>query len=31
MLSYISVNEYQKEYGWIASSLICRSLKEKSP
>ncbi len=28
LLSYISVNEYQKEYGWIAASLICRRLME---
>jgi anti-anti-sigma factor len=28
LLSYISVNEYEKEYGWIASSLICRQLME---
>jgi anti-anti-sigma factor len=26
LLSYSSVNEYQKEYGWIAASLICRQL-----
>jgi anti-anti-sigma factor len=28
LLSYSSVNEYEKEYGWIASSLICRRLME---
>ena len=28
LLSYVSVNEYQKEYGWIASSLICQRLME---
>jgi len=28
LLSYISVNDYQKEYGWIASSLICKRLME---
>ncbi|MFA4876362.1 MAG: anti-sigma factor antagonist [Methanoregula sp.] len=30
LLSYSSVNEYEKEYGWIASSLICRRLMENS-
>jgi len=29
LLSYSSVNEYEKEYGWIASSLICRRLMER--
>lgn len=29
LLSYSSVNEYEKEYGWIASSLICRHLMEQ--
>jgi hypothetical protein len=28
LLSYSSVNEYQKEYGWIAASLICQQLME---
>jgi anti-anti-sigma factor len=28
LLSYSSVNAYQKEYGWIASSLICQRLME---
>ncbi|MDD1682821.1 MAG: anti-sigma factor antagonist [Methanoregula sp.] len=31
LLSYWSVNEYQKEYGWIASSLICRRLLDEGP
>ncbi|NMB77952.1 MAG: anti-anti-sigma factor, partial [Methanomicrobiales archaeon] len=31
LLSYVSVNDYQKEYGWIASSLICRQLMNSSP
>lgn len=26
MLSYTSVNEHEKEFGWIAASLICRQL-----
>ena len=29
LLSYSSVNEYEKEYGWIASCLICRHLMEQ--
>jgi hypothetical protein len=28
LLSYSTVSEYQREYGWIASSLICRRLME---
>jgi len=28
LLSYTSVNEFEKEYGWITASLICRRLME---
>lgn len=28
MLSYVSVNEYQKEFAWIVSSVLCRRLVE---
>ncbi|WP_321507560.1 anti-sigma factor antagonist [uncultured Methanoregula sp.] len=31
LLSYTSVNEYEKEYGWITASLICRRLMESGP
>ncbi len=31
LLSYTSVNEYAKEYGWISASLICQRLMEKRP
>jgi anti-anti-sigma factor len=31
LLSYSSVSGYQKEYGWIAASLICRRLMETGP
>jgi hypothetical protein len=29
LVSYSSVNDYQREYGWIAASLLCRHLMEK--
>lgn len=29
LVSYSSVNDYEREYGWIASSLICRRLMDR--